>query len=300
MVRVRALILVCAFSICGPAVDAAAPATIGELVAAAARAAEAANLATRNPEAAMAVADAAETLRQADLLDQEITDFFKQFTSPDAVARAHRRQWRYTTGIKGAVDAIKALNNGVLPALGVDPPADLETMVGELQDAQNASRLRFELETLRLLERKYGPGSAKLNGLEVLAAFGLQRLPAFGVSPDGTPGPLEAVLAYSPSYITRSDDKMRLTGVAEVGLRHYFFGQAWGSGTGKWAWVRPRYSSYGLAWAGRSDDPLTPPWQGSSRFGAFVGWGAIKVAWLGGADQRLLVTQQIQLIPWVF
>ena len=298
MVRVRAFILACAWSF-GVAAGDASAATIGDLVAAATRAAEGVNLSVRNPEAASEVFAAIETLRKANVLDEDITEFFTRFTSPDAVALAHRRQLRYTTDIKPAIDAIKAFNNAVLPSMG-GPPAEFETMVAELQDAQMRSRLAFEIETLRLLERKYGPGSAKLNGLEVLAAYGLQRLPVFGVDPSGRPGPLEAVLAYSPSYITRSSDRMRLTGVAEIGLRQYFFRQAWGTGTGTWAWLRPGYSSYGLAWAGRSDDPLRPPWQGSSRFGAFVGWGQLKVAWLGGAGQRVLVTQQIQLIPWVF
>lgn len=299
MVRVKALCVVWVFALWGPLVPGAAAATIGELVAAAERAARAANLSVRNPEAAVAVAHAVDTLRKAGVLQEDITEFFERFTNPDATARAHRRQARYRAEIKSAIDAIKGLNNAVLDDVG-GPPADLDAMVRELELARNSSLLEFELETLRLLERKYGPGSAKLNALEVVAAYGLQRLPSFGVSRAGRPGPLEAVLAYSPSYLTRSGDRMRLAGVAEIGLRHYFFGEAWGTGSGKWAWVRPRYSSYGLAWAGRSDDPLTPPWQGASRFGAFVGWGEIKVAWLGGDDQRLLVTQQIQLIPWVF
>jgi hypothetical protein len=297
MARLRTIVLVCALSVCGGALTDAAAATIGELVAAAERAAGAANLAVANPEAAERVVQAAKTLRQAGVLDDEFVEFFERFKERDAVGLAHRRQWLYTTEIKFAIDTIKTLNNAVLSP----PPPDLDQLVGDLQELQQKYLLEFDLKTLRLLERKYGPGSAKLNGLEVLAAYGLQRFGPFGVDPSSSrPGPLEAVLAYAPSYITRSNDKMQLTGVAEIGLRHYFFGEAWGTGTGKWAWVRPRYSSYGLAWAGRSDDPLTPPWQGSSRYGAFFGWGEIKVAWLGGDDRRLLVTQQIQLIPWVF
>lgn len=299
MVRVRVLILVCAFSVCGPLVREAAPATIGDMVTAAQEAARNVDLDTRDPAAADALAGAIETLRSARVLDEDIATFVRHFISPDAVALAHRRQGVYRTDIKTAIDAIKGLANSILPPLGGVTPA-LRAHVLELQTAEHTLGLEWDLDTLRRLERKYGPGSAKLNGLEVLGAYGLQRLPAFGVDGNGRPGPLEAVLAYSPSYITRSGEKMRLAGVAEIGLRHYFFSEAWGTGSGRWAWLRPGYSSYGLAWAGRSDDPMTPPWQGSSRFGAFLGWGQIKVAWLGGADQRLLVTQQLQLIPWVF
>ena len=45
---------------------------------------------------------------------------------------------------------------------------------------------------------------------------------------------------------------------------------------------------------------MTAPWRGKSRYGVFLGWGELKVAYLAGTDQRLLVTQQFQLVPWVF
>lgn len=299
MVRVTVVLIVCTFGVYGPLVRAAAPATIGEMVAEAEKVARNVNLGTRNAEAAAEFAVAVETLRNAGVLDQEIGTFVRRFISPDAIALAHRRQRQYTIEIKTAIDTIKGLTNTVFPSLGDDAPA-LTGMVSELQDAEQDAGLKWDLETLRRLERKYGPDSAKLNGLEVLAAYGLQRWSPFGVDAGGRPGPLEVVLAYAPSYISRSDEKMRLIGVAEVGLRHYIFASGWGTGAGRWAWLRPGYSSYGLAWAGGSDDPLTPPWKGSSRVGAFVGWGEIKVAWLATGDQRILVTQQLQLIPWVF
>jgi hypothetical protein len=93
---------------------------------------------------------------------------------------------------------------------------------------------------------------------------------------------------------------MRLIGVGEAGLREYFFRLGWGEGSGRFAFLRPGYASYGMAVTGASDDPLRPPWQGSPRFGVFVGWGAIKAAWIGGSERRFLVTQQFQLIPWAF
>jgi hypothetical protein len=242
---------------------------------------------------------AVETLRTAKVFDEDIADFVRQFTSPDALAIARRRQAHYDADIKTAVDTIKLIENGILPALKGNTPL-LTTLVMELQTAEQQAGLVWDLETLRLLERKYGPDSAKLNALEVLAAYLLQRSPAFGVDAGGRPGPLEAIVAYAPSYISRADDRMRLIGVAEIGIRQYIFAQGWGTGSGRWAWLKPGFASYGLAWAGASDDPLTPPWQGASRVGGFFSWGDIKVAVLTGDDARFLVTQQIQLIPWVF
>jgi hypothetical protein len=171
------------------------------------------------------------------------------FTSPDAVALAHRRQRHYNSDIKTAIDTIKALTNGILPQF-CEVPRDLDAAVGELQDAELRTGLTWDLETLRRLERKYGPDSAKLNGLEVLVAYGVQRFPKFGLDATGRPGPLEAVLAYAPTYITRSDDQMRLTGVAEIGLRHYFFKEGWGTGHRQARLAPSGFSSFGLAWSG--------------------------------------------------
>jgi hypothetical protein len=304
--RLRRLFIVCVICLAGSDARAQAPApapattlTIGDLVLAAEQAATSANLATSNPQANDALTTALATLRDARVLDQKIPTFVREYTSPDAIALAHRRQHQYSPEIKTAIDTIKGVANGVLAGTGGLTPA-LNDAVVQLQDAEQKAGLVWDLETLRLLERKYGPGSAKLNGVEVAAAYLLQRQPVFGVDAGGRPGPFEAILAYSPSYITRSAGKMRLVGVGEVGLRQYFFRQGWGTGSGRLAWLRPGYASYGMAVTGGSDDPLRPPWQGSPRFGAFFGWGVLKAAWTGGHDQRFLVTQQFQLIPWVF
>lgn len=273
--------------------------TIGDLVRAAEQAALSAGLEQRNAEAAKALRTATATLRDARVLDEDITEFVERYVSPDAVALAHRRSSRYRPGVAAAIDTIKQVK--VLLERASVATLEFLATVRELQVAEQTERLNWDLESLRRLERKYGPDSAKLNGIEVLLAYVLQRSPAFGVNASGRPGPLELVFAYVPAYVTRSDEKMRLIGVAEIGLRQYFFKQGWGDGSGRLAWLKPGYMSYGVAWSSRSDDPLTPPWRGQSkRFGAFVGWGSLKVAWLGGKDQRILVTQQFQLMPWVF
>ena len=106
--------------------------------------------------------------------------------------------------------------------------------------------------------------------------------------------------AYAPVYLTHSDDQWRMVGAFEGGLRWYFFGEKWGSGAGRLQFLRPAYSSFGLAVTSGSDEPLRTPWDGDSRYGIFFGWGQIKAAWLPGENQQFLVTQQFQMIPWVF
>jgi hypothetical protein len=247
--------------------------------------------------AKMALRTATVTLTTAGVLEHDIGAFAKQYVTPDALALARRRQGQFTDDIVVAIDTIKQVTSSILPS---------SVLTQELRDRVNALQVpgieagqQWNLETLRRLERKYGPKSAKLNGIEVVAAYLLQRNAAFGVDATGRPGPFEVICAYGPTYLTRSDDKMRVVGVAEVGLRQYIFKENWG-GTGRFAFLRPGYLSYGMAVSGRDDDPMRPPWQGASRFGAFFGWGAMKVAWLGGDDQRVLITQQFQLLPFIF
>jgi hypothetical protein len=237
------------------------------------------------------------TLTTAGVLEHDIAAFAKQYVTPDALALARRRQGQFTDRIVEAIDTITGVTNGILPESALTQ--QLRDRVNDLHVPGLEAGQQWNLETLRRLERKYGPKSAKLNGIEVLAAYLLQRNSAFGVDATGRPGPLEAVCAYVPTYLTRSDQKMRAVGVAEVGLRQYIFKQGWG-GTGRFAFLRPGYVSYGMAVSGRDDDPMRPPWQGASRFGAFFGWGAMKVAWLAGDNQRVLITQQFQLLPMIF
>lgn len=270
--------------------------TIGDLMRAAEQAL--ATVAQANANAAIELGQAVEVLRRSDVLDDDITAFVKQYRAPSLSARAHREQRRYPAELGLAIDTIKRVANSVLTASSISPV--LQHSIVELMQAEDAEGLAWDLDTLKQFERKFGPGSAKLNGVEVLASYLLQRLPAFGVSAAGRPGPLEPVIAYAPSYMSRSAGKTRMIGVTEVGLRRYIFANGWGARTGRFAWLKPAYTSFGVAIAGRSDEPMTAPWQGASRFGAFVGWGAIKVAYLAGDDQRLLVTQQFQLVPWVF
>jgi hypothetical protein len=297
MDRVRLIVVfwvVCVWGAAAPVVAA----TVGDWVSQVESAATAAGLLAPGTEVQKAFAEAKQTLTEANVLDEQIGAFVWRYASPDVLALARRRQANFLVDVTPAVTTVKRVFS-LLPdsAKTTDP---LRSTVGELQTSETTTSMRWDLEVLRRLERKYGPGSAKLNGLEVLIAYSLQRTPGFGIDrATGYPGPLETVLAYSATYLTHSDGEMRLVSVAEFGLRRYIFARGWG-GSGLTSWLRPAYFSGGFAMSGESDDPLTSPFQGQSRYGAFFGWGELKVAFLGGDNKRLLVTQQVQVIPWVF
>lgn len=238
------------------------------------------------------------TLAQARVMDEEIVAFVERYTRPDLLSVARLRQRRFDGDVSHAVRVVKQVFT-LLPS-PVRQAEPLRGLALELMTAENAASMAWDQQVLRRMERKYGPQSARLNALEVITAVALQRTPGFRVDPTTHfPGPFEPVLAYTATYVTRSGDRMRIMSVAEGGLRRYMFGESWG-GSGVRGWLKPAYISGGLAVSGRSDDPLTSPLQGRSRVGAFFGWGELKVAYLFGDDRRLLVTQQIQIIPLVF
>lgn len=292
------LVTVVIFCPAGPT----AAATVRQWVAAVEQAAMASGVVTSSPsnEAGVRLEEAKTSLTAAGVMEEELEDFVVRYARPDVVALARRSQSRYAGDVGSAVTTVKRIF-AFLPGDVKNQPS-LNTIVLELEAVETSASMKWDEEVLRRLARKYGPGSAKLNGLETLAAYALQRTPGFGLdSTTGYPGPLEVVASYSASYLTRSDDKMRLVSAAEVGLRRYFFNEAWGSSSGRLAWLRPSYMSFGVALSGASDDPLTSPFQGESRVGPFFSWGDIKMAYLvTGPDKRFLITQQFQVIPWVF
>lgn len=300
MARVRLLVVVLAVGVCSPGTAWAS--TVRQWVDAVAQAAAVHGVVTSSPknEVQIALDDAVVTLTSAGVMDEELVAFVKRYTRPDLVVLARRSQSRFAVDITGAVLTVKRIFQ-FLPGAAKNEPL-LNGIVLELARAENAESMHWDAEVLRRLARKYGPGSAKLNGAETLLAYALQGTRGFGLdSKTGYPGPLEVVAAYTASYLTRSDDKMRLVSAAEFGVRRYFFRESWGTGSGRLAWLRPGFMSLGVAVASGSDDPLTSPFKGQSRIGPFFGWGDMKVAvLLTGSNRRVLVTQQFQIVPWVF
>lgn len=149
-------------------------------------------------------------------------------------------------------------------------------------------------------ERKLGPQAPQLNGVEVLLNYTAQRwIPGFAPSIKRGPSPLELIANYVPSYASGVDRKAVAVSASEFGVRHYLFGDNWGK-TGKEGIIKPAYWSLGALVASDKNGALSWPWDGRTRTGVFVGWGELKVGYIAGRKGSVLVTRQVQFIPYVF
>ena len=158
------------------------------------------------------------------------------------------------------------------------------------------------LRRLGNYERKLGPGSAKLNGPEVLLNYAAQRwIPGFRPTPLGGPSPLELIASYSPGYVTFEEGASGVLPVSasEFGLRFYLFGDAFGK-SGFAGLLFPSYFSLGVLTASDRNGALVWPWRGRERSGVFASWGSIKVGYIDRDRGTWLFSRQFQAVPFVF
>ncbi len=149
-------------------------------------------------------------------------------------------------------------------------------------------------------ERKLGPGSAKLNVVELLLNYGAQRfVPGFSPSVTRGPSPIELVASYVPTYGTIEGKKLAAASATEFGARWYLFGNRWGK-DGVAGLLRPSFLSVGALVASDKSGALAWPWDGHTRTGAYVSWGEIKVGYVPGRKGAWLVSRQMQVLPFVF
>ncbi|MBV6522358.1 MAG: hypothetical protein MNPFHGCM_02506 [Gemmatimonadaceae bacterium] len=200
----------------------------------------------------------------------------------------------------------------VLAAIEAAGAMNLLTARDDLYCLARAVRIDQGLEKLRMFERKFGPSSVKLNGLEVLVNYAVQLIPGqrlVGVDDAGWPRPWEVVVAYRTTYMTLTDitgdDKKyspQAVTAAEFGLRHYNFGREWGADEGGVVqrFLKPGTWSLGLLVAPQTNGALRYPWRGDSRVGPYVAWGGLKVGYVTGKDRRLVVSREVMLIPYLF
>ncbi len=149
-------------------------------------------------------------------------------------------------------------------------------------------------------ERKLGPGSAKLNVVELLLNYGAQRfVPGFSPSVTRGPSPIELVASYVPTYGTVEGKKLAAASATEFGARWYLFGDQWGK-DGVAGLLRPSFLSVGALVASDKSGALAWPWDGHTRTGAYVSWGELKVGYVPGRKGAWLVSRQMQVLPFVF
>lgn len=301
--RIVVLAAVLSFAPVTSALAQEAPVTLGDFVKAITAARVQANLATARPELDKEVGGYLDTLNASGLLDATAAEIARAIHRPRLSALARTPGGLLTPRVLEAISELKGLANNdlrdALKAAGrTDAPAILAP-VTRLQAAELQESIDNSVDILRKYERKFGPDSARLNGVEVFLNYGLQRVPKFGPNAAGEPGPLEAIASYSPTYMTYTAGKSRMISLSEFGLRRYFFGESWGK-KGKLGLLRPAFMTGGLAVASGDDGALKWPWKGKARLGGFFSWGELKVAYVGGDNQRFMVSRQFQLIPWAF
>jgi hypothetical protein len=177
----------------------------------------------------------------------------------------------------------------------LSPATDLQTEIRLESIEQNLSKLRR-------YEKKFGPRSPRLNGLETLVNYAAQFLPGFGPDNQGWPGPLELIAAYDTAYLTIGGDEAVLVSTVCFGMRYYFFGDGWGKEDGLTGMLRPAYVSGGVLFAAEDDGALRWPWEEGRdpRPGGFLTWGDLKFAYVGGDESRFMLSREFQAIPWVF
>ncbi|MCC7055712.1 MAG: hypothetical protein IT355_20750 [Gemmatimonadaceae bacterium] len=225
-----------------------------------------------------------------------------------AVARL--RQEAYRTVQAAPLDSAMQLLAGRLRQADVRPvvlAAVGDSVNRDFVRATETARLLFllsardrTLQRLANYERKLGPQSPKLNGVEVLLNYAAQRwVRGFRGSATGGPSPWEVITAYVPTYATVAGGRAMPAAASELGVRHYNFARSWGT-PGWRSLIKPPYISLGAAVASDRLGTLTVPWEDRTRLGAFLGWGETKLAWIPGRRGQVLLTRQIQLVPFTF
>lgn len=152
-------------------------------------------------------------------------------------------------------------------------------------------------------EVKFGPGSPKLNLIEMALNAALQGTKPFRPNDDG-PSPNELVLGYSTAWATVTDDQAKAVSTLELGWRRYDLG--WNERVHS-SWrglLRPRYASMGIVLAETRDGALRWPLDGvrdaGTRAGPFLSLGDLRFAYLFGPSSRFLMSRQVQLLPNLF
>jgi hypothetical protein len=218
---------------------------------------------------------------------------------PQGTPESRSKMFDAMTEFRSTVQS-PAMLDTVAKYLGPDTNLMLVRVSSTVQSLLTTAARDGALARLGRYERKLGPTSARLNGIEVFLNYAAQRwLPAFRANPLTGPSPLEVVASYTPGYITEVGGRAQPVSAAEVGLRRYLFGPAFGK-TGWRGLLQPSYWAAGAVAASDRNGALVGPWENRTRAGAFVSWGSLKVAYVPNRDGAVLITRQFQAIPFVF
>lgn len=181
----------------------------------------------------------------------------------------------------------------------IAPMDELETRI--LRNAQ-----AINTEKLRRYELKFGPESARLNIVEVVINYLIERPSWSPFAPDENgPSPFEVVSSYSTSGLTASrtaDDKIRahLVAGAHAGFRFYRFSEQKSGGNALQKFLAPKYVGAGAFFIGAQDRPLISPLEDGHRSGGFLDWGPARAGFTLGRDWRAVIGVGKQILPYLF
>ena len=181
----------------------------------------------------------------------------------------------------------------------IAPMDELETKI--LRNAQ-----AINTEKLRRYEMKFGPESARLNIVEVVINYLIERPSWSPFAPDENgPSPFELVSSYSTSGLTANrtaDDKVRahLVAGAHAGFRFYRFGEKKSGGNALQKFLAPKYVGAGAFFMGAQDRPLISPFETGHRSGGFLDWGPARAGFTAGKDWRIVLGVGKQILPYLF
>jgi hypothetical protein len=270
---------------------------------------------TTSPRVAqrLAVLDAYFTSANAmGLTIDELTDIYTHRRADLAtVARWDRNAPALTPGLVDSLVALNTVAHGqLLTALQARLSRDsLDTLYKPIDDFGTLVLVKARAanqEKLRRFYVKYGPQSPHLNLAEVgLNYLGQLFIPGLLPSEDGWPTPYELVATYRTTDLTAAQsDAGHFTGrvvtTAQLGVRMYGFSPNCGKG-GRFAeLMNPCQSSAGAFLVGPRDAPLARVWGSGVRGGVYLARGKYHLGYVVGADKRVVIGVDQQLVPYVF
>ncbi|MCK4511002.1 hypothetical protein KAW64_04645 [bacterium] len=295
------------------------PATMSDLVGAMRDAADVSGLAERYLTVSEELEAELIVIEAAGIDSVSVEEVADALHRPGLMTLSRQRSHRYAldapaawehTRVQEAIDRVSQIANVEMEELlsekidsgEIDDEA-VDEMYKPLTDYQRSilsASLKRDLEKMRRFEKKFGPRAPRLNALEVGLNFVCQRLPGFYPTDEAGPGPFEIVASYDPAFLTVVEEKPELISTAGFGIRYYLFGDGWGEEEGLAGMLKPGYFSLGVLVAPEEDGALLWPWQGESRIGGFATWGNLKVAYIGGDEDRYMVSREFEAIPWLF
>jgi len=310
----RALILVVTLLCVASLTIAGEPATMADFVGAVREAAGSAGLAVAEPDRSEELEVNLAIIEVSGVDPLSVEEVAANLCRPGLMTLSRRNRAQYAFGslaahelsrLQVATDRVRQIANDYIYeslsfAVGEATADGIFEPLTDYHRAILSESLGHNLEKMRRFEKKFGPRAPRLNGLEVVVNLFLQPVPGFYPTDEKGPGPLEIVASYDTAYLTVVDEEPELISTAGFGIRYYLLGDGWGEEDGFTGFLKPGYLSLGVLVAPEEDGALVWPWQGEERLGGFLTWGELKLAYVGGDEDRFMVSREFQMVPWLF